>query len=84
MEFFTPGHLVVLAVAAAILLFGSKQLPDMARSLGQSLRIFKTEIKSTTSEPAAEAAPAPRPIPVGPNHRPTATPRPAPLAEDPR
>ena len=45
MEFFSPGHLVVIAIVAAVLFFGWKQLPDMARSLGRSLRVFKTEIK---------------------------------------
>ena len=45
MELFTPGHLIVLAIVAAVLFFGWKQLPDMARSLGRSLRVFKTEIK---------------------------------------
>ena len=33
-----------LIVLAVMLLFGYKQLPDAARSLGRSLRIFKTEI----------------------------------------
>ena len=45
MELFTPGHLVVIAVVALVLFFGWKQLPDMSRSVGRSLRIFKTEIK---------------------------------------
>jgi sec-independent protein translocase protein TatA len=72
MELFTPGHLLVLAIVAAVLFFGWKQLPDMARSLGRSLRIFKTEIKGMTEDdkardaakatPAVEAAP-PAPVP---------------------
>ena len=45
MELFSPGHLIVLAIVVAVLFFGWKQLPDMSRSLGRSLRIFKTEIK---------------------------------------
>jgi sec-independent protein translocase protein TatA len=44
MELFTPGHFIVLAIVALVLFFGWKQLPDMSRSLGRSLRIFKTEI----------------------------------------
>jgi sec-independent protein translocase protein TatA len=61
MELFTPGHLLVLAIVALVLFFGWKQLPDMARSLGRSLRIFKTEIKGMTQddkerEKAAEPA----------------------------
>ncbi|MDQ2748233.1 MAG: Sec-independent protein translocase subunit TatA [Actinomycetota bacterium] len=45
MELFSPGHLIPLVIVALVLFFGWKQLPDMARSLGRSLRIFKTEIK---------------------------------------
>lgn len=64
MELFTPGHLLVLAIVVAVLFFGWKQLPDMARSLGRSLRIFKTEIKGMSEDDkrraeAREAAAAP-------------------------
>ena len=61
MELFTPGHLLLLAIVAAVLFFGWKQLPDMARSLGRSLRIFKTEIKgmSEDDKKRAEAAAVP-------------------------
>jgi sec-independent protein translocase protein TatA len=41
---FSPWHLLILA-AVFVLLFGAKKLPDAARSMGKSLRIFKTEIK---------------------------------------
>jgi sec-independent protein translocase protein TatA len=41
---FEPWHLIVL-VAVIALLFGSKRLPDAARGLGQSMRIFKAEVK---------------------------------------
>ena len=50
MELFSPGHLVILAIVVAVLFFGWKQLPDMARSLGRSLRIFKTEIKGMSED----------------------------------
>ncbi len=36
-------HIVVL-ILAVVLLFGWKRLPDAARSLGQSMRIFKSEV----------------------------------------
>src|SRR3954451_9607269 len=39
-----PWHWVVLAIVV-IALFGYKRLPDAARSLGRSMRIFKTEVK---------------------------------------
>ena len=68
MELFTPGHLLVLAIVALVLFFGWKQLPDMSRSLGRSLRIFKTEIKGMSEddkarEKAREEAEAERPAP---------------------
>jgi len=66
MELFTPGHLIVLVIVALVLFFGWKQLPDMARSLGRSLRIFKTEIKGMTQddkERAEKAEEAPRALP---------------------
>ena len=65
MELFTPGHLLVLAIVVAVLFFGWKQLPDMARSLGRSLRIFKTEIKgmSEDDKKRAEAASATPAVP---------------------
>lgn len=43
--FESPWHWAVVALVAFLLFFGWKQLPDMARSLGRSMRVFKTEIK---------------------------------------
>jgi sec-independent protein translocase protein TatA len=34
-----------LIVLAVMLLFGSEKLPDASRSLGRSLRIFKSEVE---------------------------------------
>lgn len=53
MELFSPGHLIVLAIVVAVLFFGWKQLPDMSRALGRSLRIFKTEIKGLSDDEKA-------------------------------
>lgn len=39
------GWELILILLVAMLLFGSKKLPGAARSLGQSLRIFKAETK---------------------------------------
>lgn len=39
-----PQHLVVILVIFMVL-FGAKRLPDSARSLGRSMRIFKSEMK---------------------------------------
>lgn len=35
----------VIVLVVLVLLFGSKKLPDAARGLGQSLRIFKSEVQ---------------------------------------
>lgn len=44
-----PWHWLIV-IAAFILLFGAKKLPDAARSLGKSMRIFKSEIKEMQSD----------------------------------
>ena len=55
-----PSH-ILLIVLVVVILFGSRRLPDVARGLGQSMRIFKSEVKQMkddddkvkrTSEPA--------------------------------
>ena len=48
-----PWHLLVLAVVFLIL-FGSKRLPDSARSLGRSLRIFKSEVQEMNKDDTKE------------------------------
>jgi len=44
-----PSHILLLLVAL-ILLFGAKRLPDSARSIARSLKIFKSEIKEVSDE----------------------------------
>lgn len=39
------GWELVLVLLVVLVVFGSKRLPDSARSLGRSLRIFKAETK---------------------------------------
>ena len=36
---------LILIILAVLLLFGYKKLPDASRSMGRSLRIFKSEMK---------------------------------------
>lgn len=49
----------ILIIAVVILvLFGSKKMPDAARSLGKSLRILKTEVKGLHDD---DEQPAPAP-----------------------
>ncbi|MET8623434.1 Sec-independent protein translocase subunit TatA [Kitasatospora sp. NPDC004669] len=51
---------IVVVVVFAIVLFGAKRLPDLVRSLGQSMRILKSEVKAMRSDgEAAEPASAP-------------------------
>lgn len=44
-----PSHWLLL-VLVVILLFGAKRLPDSARALGRSLRIFKSEVKELNKD----------------------------------
>jgi sec-independent protein translocase protein TatA len=51
----------ILIIAVVVLvLFGSKKLPDAARSLGRSLRIFKSETKGLMDEDQAGRDATPR------------------------
>ncbi|MDN5767784.1 MAG: Sec-independent protein translocase subunit TatA [Humibacillus sp.] len=40
----SPAH-VMIVVVVLVVLFGWKRLPDMARSLGRSARVFKSEVE---------------------------------------
>ena len=73
--FDSPWKIAIIAILI-IVLFGSKKLPDAARSLGKSMRILKTEVQglheddaaSTTnfeSVPTVQSAPAPGQIQGG-------------------
>jgi sec-independent protein translocase protein TatA len=48
---------IAIIAVVILVLFGSKKLPDAARSLGRSMRIMKTEIKGLHDDdkPAAPA-----------------------------
>jgi sec-independent protein translocase protein TatA len=56
-----PWH-VIVAVVVLIVVFGSKRLPDAARSLGKSMRIFKSEIRELHHEGKSEDPPKPNPV----------------------
>lgn len=51
-----PTHWIVVLVAAAALFGGYKKLPEMARSAGRSMRIFKTELKGMADDDEARSA----------------------------
>ncbi|TFD67607.1 twin-arginine translocase TatA/TatE family subunit [Cryobacterium sp. Hb1] len=55
----TGWHFLIILVVV-LLLFGAPKLPGLARSLGQSMKIFKSEIKSDTVDPDPNAAPRPK------------------------
>jgi sec-independent protein translocase protein TatA len=66
--FDSPWKVLIVAVVL-IVLFGSKKLPDAARSLGKSMRILKTEVQDLHGEETqaekdkAAAALAAQPVP---------------------
>ncbi len=66
MGFDQPTHWIVIAIVAALLFGGYKKLPEMARSAGKSMRIFKTELKGMESDDQARAAAATPPVPPPP------------------
>ena len=47
-----PWHLIIL-VLLVVLLFGAKRLPDAARSIGKSMKIFKAETKDLAGDKSA-------------------------------
>lgn len=44
------GYEILIIAVLILLLFGAKKLPDMARSIGKSARILKTETKQMKKE----------------------------------
>ena len=66
----SPWHWAILAIVV-ILLFGAKRLPDAARSLGKSMRIFKAEVKELQNDTVqSERVEAPAPDPGHTDARP--------------
>ena len=64
----SPWH-IVLVLAVVLLLFGAKRLPDVAKSVGQSMKIFKNEVKDLNKDdaPVADATPTRRRPPRTPS-----------------
>ena len=50
----TGWHFVII-LAVVLLLFGAPKLPGLARSVGQSMRIFRSEVKTMKDESSADA-----------------------------
>ena len=55
-----PTELIIILLII-VLLFGAKKLPELAKSIGQSMKIFRAETKTDAPAPAPAAAPAPAP-----------------------
>jgi len=54
--FDSPWKVLIFAVVILVL-FGSKKLPEAARSLGRSMRILKTEVSSLHDDEVAPGGP---------------------------
>jgi len=54
---FTGWHLLLI-LAIVLLLFGATRLPALAKSVGQSMRTFRKEMKSDEDEKPADSTTA--------------------------
>ncbi|WP_188194058.1 Sec-independent protein translocase subunit TatA [Nonomuraea sp. SYSU D8015] len=68
---------IILILVALVLLFGAKKLPDLARGVGRSLRIFKAETSKMTEDDddkptVVQAKPEPQAQPAPPQQIPAA------------
>ncbi|MCL3862801.1 twin-arginine translocase TatA/TatE family subunit [Actinotalea sp. K2] len=61
---------IVLLLVVVLLLFGANRLPGLARSVGQSLKILKTEVKDLADDDRPAATPADRPDGAAPSATP--------------
>lgn len=50
------GWHLIIVVVIALVLFGGAKLPSIAKNLGQSMRVFRKEMKTLNEEKAAEKA----------------------------
>lgn len=58
---FSGWHLLLI-LAVVVLLFGAAKLPALAKSVGQSARVFKGEMKAMKEDDAATATPPAPPV----------------------
>ena len=49
-QIFSHPATIIVVILLVVLLFGAPKLPGMARSLGQSMRIFKTEVEGLKND----------------------------------
>jgi sec-independent protein translocase protein TatA len=74
----TDGPHLILLVLVIVILFGWKRLPDAARGLGRSMRIFKSEVEEMKKDGKAPPSAASSDTVTGETVRPTPTPTPTP------
>ncbi|WP_104043977.1 Sec-independent protein translocase subunit TatA [Arthrobacter sp. ZGTC412] len=65
---------IVIIIVVALLLFAAPKLPAMARSLGQSMRIIKSEVKEMKNDGKTDSADASGPVEGTIVNHPKATP----------
>ncbi|CAM3054599.1 twin arginine translocase protein A [Arthrobacter ulcerisalmonis] len=53
---------IVIIIVVALLLFAAPKLPGMARSLGQSMRIIKSEVKEMKNDGKPETTDSSGPV----------------------
>ncbi|HEX7202778.1 MULTISPECIES: Sec-independent protein translocase subunit TatA [unclassified Arthrobacter] len=53
---------IVIIIVVALLLFAAPKLPAMARSLGQSMRIIKSEVKEMKNDGKTDTTDASGPV----------------------
>ena len=54
---FQPMHLLVI-FGIALLVFGTKKLPELGRGIGEGIRGFKAAIKAEEDKPTIVTSPA--------------------------
>jgi sec-independent protein translocase protein TatA len=75
----SPAHIMIVVIALVVL-FGWKRLPDMARSLGRSARVFKSEVDEMRNDGRASGGGAPSSVSPGSHVTPVSPGGPAGLA----
>lgn len=53
---------IIIIIVVALLLFGAPKLPGIARSIGQSMRIFKSEVKQMKDDDKPKAEEPSEPV----------------------
>ena len=57
---------LIIVIFLVLLLFGANKLPDLARSMGRSARIFKSEVNEMRNEDKTDAPAQQRQIDAAP------------------